>query len=944
MKKLLSLPENLVPVFHELRGLNPQEWYVDSDPPGAKVGSGGGTAHLLAGDWARSGRPGRRVVIHAGGQSRRLPAYAPSGKILTPLPVFRWSRGQRLDQTLLDLQLPLYERLLADVSPNQNTLVASGDVLIFAPQIPRDLPDVDVVCFGLWVDPQLASRHGVFFTPRGDSRKLEFMLQKPTHGAIEELASRYLFQMDVGLWILSDRAVDVLMAKSGWKGQGFAGGAPAFYDLYARFGPALGARPTEPDPEVSGLNVAVIPLEQGGFYHFGTSLELITSMTKIQNLVQDQRFLWHHRVKPHPTLFTQNAVTAIDWAPRHHHLWVENSWIGTGWELTDHHVVTGVPQNDWKLSLRPGVCLDVVPIGESALCLRPYGIDDSFSGAPNAASTTWLGRPVAEWFSRRGLTLAQAGLEGVHDLQRGPLFPVFAPAELTEEWVRWMLTGEGDPGLAEQWLHRPRLSAETISTKANLVRLFRQREDFRAATLPVLARNSQHSVFYQVDLKALAGEFARHQVAPPPALPADAAPVTRFRDSMFRAELARRSGGDGQRAEAQAFAELQASIIASVPLQVEPRRDVLEDQIVWGRSPARLDLAGGWSDTPPYCIQNGGRVVNLAVDLNGQPPLQVFLRLSSRPTIVLRSIDNGVSEEITSYDQLDRLAAPGSAFAIPRAALALAGFHPRFQSGGHSTLEQQLRVFGGGIEISLLAAIPQGSGLGTSSILAATLLGTLSDFCRLGWSREDVGHRTLVLEQLLTTGGGWQDQFGGVLPGLKLLETDAGWQEKVVVRWLPDHVFTRPETRGLWLLYYTGITRVAKTILSEIVTGMFLNEGPRLVLVDEIKAHALAAAEALQKGDLEETGRVIARSWALNKALDSGTSGPEIEALVSRIADWTLGLKLLGAGGGGYLLIAAKDTVAAQRIRETLTANPPNRRARFVAMSLSTDGLQVTRS
>lgn len=95
---------------------------------------------------------------------------------------------------------------------------------------------------------------------------------------------------------------------------------------------------------------------------------------------------------------------------------------------------------------------------------------------------------------------------------------------------------------------------------------------------------------------------------------------------------------------------------------------------------------------------------------------------------------------------------------------------------------------GCGLEITLLAAIPAGSGLGTSSILAATVLGSISDFCGLGWDKAMIGNRTLVLEQLLTTGGGWQDQFGGVLHGLKLLQTSDGFNQNPQVRWLPEYL------------------------------------------------------------------------------------------------------------------------------------------------------------
>ena len=72
----------------------------------------------------------KRILLHAGGQSRRLPSYAPSGKILTPVPVFRWERGQRLSQDLLSLQLPLYEQMMDMAPEGIHTMVVSGDVLV----------------------------------------------------------------------------------------------------------------------------------------------------------------------------------------------------------------------------------------------------------------------------------------------------------------------------------------------------------------------------------------------------------------------------------------------------------------------------------------------------------------------------------------------------------------------------------------------------------------------------------------------------------------------------------------------------------------------------------------------------------------------------------------------------------------------------------------------
>lgn len=223
-------------------------------------------------------------------------------------------------------------------------------------------------------------------------------------------------------------------------------------------------------------------------------------------------------------------------------------------------------------------------------------------------------------------------------------------------------------------------------------------------------------------------------------------------------------------------------------------------------------------------------------------------------------------------------------------------------------------------------------------------MGALSDFCGLAWDKNEIGNRTLILEQLLTTGGGWQDQYGGVLHGLKLLQTGEGFHQNPSVRWLPEYLFTEPEYRVCHLLYYTGITRTAKDILAEIVRGMFLNSGSHLRLLSEMKVHALDMYEAILRGDFASYGRLVGKSWEQNKALDAGTNPPAVERLISRIKDYALGYKLPGAGGGGYLYIVAKDPEASLQIRRLLTADPQNDNARFVEMSLSDKGLQVSRS
>ena len=165
-----------------------------------------------------------------------------------------------------------------------------------------------------------------------------------------------------------------------------------------------------------------------------------------------------------------------------------------------------------------------------------------------------------------------------------------------------------------------------------------------------------------------------------------------------------------------------------------------------------------------------------------------------------------------------------------------------------------------------------------------------------------------------------------------------------MVRWLPDYLFTGSEYRKCHLLYYTGITRTAKGILAEIVRGMFLNSSKHLELLGEMKGHAVDMYDAILRNDFTAMGCLVRKTWKQNQLLDEGTNPPAVQALTELVDDLCLGYKLPGAGGGGYLYMVAKDPEAAARIQRILNENRPNDRARFVEMSLSEKGLEISRS
>lgn len=811
MKKLLSLPANLVGYFHKLQNADRQEWFCTSDPTDHKLGSGGGTSWLLEkcrendaphkpfNDWLKQEK---RILLHAGGQSRRLPGYAPSGKILTPIPVFRWATGQCFDQNLLSLQLPLYEKMMEIAPQGLHTLIASGDVYIRNNEPLQEIPQADVICYGLWTDPSIATNHGVFIASRENPDVLDYMLQKPSVKELGQLMATHLFLMDIGIWILSDKAVELLIKRS----HSSSNKEFRYYDLYSDFGLTLGMHPKINDPELNTLSVAILPLPGGEFYHYGTSRELISSTLAVQNRVHDQRMIVQRHVKPHPAMFVQNAEIEIPLTADNSNLWIENSHLGKGWKIHNQHLFTGIPRNEWTIEIPAGVCIDIVPIGEKAYAIRPYGFNDAFKGPLDHPSTLFMGHPFKQWLETRNLSWPTSLLNPDTDIQSAALFPVSHSIEEAEEILKWMIHTPGSDTGKALWLKSRRLSADTISAQANLIRLFGQRKEFQIKNWSFLAKNYEKSVFYQLNLMDAAQEFVTNHIDLPHPLPSGCNRMTRIRDHMFRAKVLQLSGKEFLPEENKAFALLREGLIESVHSQkLSPGRSVYADQIVWSRSPVRIDLAGGWTDTPPYCLNEGGRVVNIAIELNGQPPIQVYIKPNPANRIILRSIDLGAMEVITTYEELHHFTKVGSPFSIPKAALVLSGFSPDFSDIKYSSLEEQLQTIGGGLEITLLSAIPAGSGLGTSSVLAATILGALSDFCGMGWDKNEICRRTLILEQLLTTGGGWQDQFGGVLQGIKCIETQQGFEQSPSVKWLPDMLFTEPEYKSCHLLYLSLI-------------------------------------------------------------------------------------------------------------------------------------------
>ena len=608
--------------------------------------------------------------------------------------------------------------------------------------------------------------------------------------------------------------------------------------------------------------------------------------------------------------------------------WVEGCSIEKPVSLGGENLLVGVDVHH-SLELSPDSCLDVIPgrnhAGQPVVFVRCYRNGELLK---NTASRdlTFCGHPLHQW-----LTSAGARPEDIWDesaalstrsVWNARLFPaesnprdyhrwlwLFEPAAASPEQLReWLCADrysleEMSPLIDQEVFHGRRLALRENEIRRSLRQYFRPEGGFSAADLAYLLAHSREPEAWMTELMAEARwrwerrkteaadeafVFPRimHTIGstllrlldqdcgPPQTLLSCLDGIMEPADRIWRAELdlGPVSRGDprqwAQRARHAAFQYLRRRIVSSnVAADRVLRNTLRSDEIVWGRAPARLDLGGGWSDTPPYSLEHGGCVLNAAVELNGQPPVQAYARVTPEFLIRCRSIDGGNSLEIRQWDELLDYQSPTADFALVKAALVFCGFTPEGQREGQS-LQEVLTAFGGGLEMTTLAAIPKGSGLGTSSIMGAVLLAVIHRVMGRQLPQGELFHAVLRLEQALTTGGGWQDQIGGTVGELKLITTQPGLVPEAAIRYVPADVLTPASRGGVNLLYYTGITRLAKNILEEVVGSYLDRDREAVAILRRLGTLATEIAEAASQRNLVRFGRLIDQSWQFNKRLD----------------------------------------------------------------------------
>jgi fucokinase len=254
--------------------------------------------------------------------------------------------------------------------------------------------------------------------------------------------------------------------------------------------------------------------------------------------------------------------------------------------------------------------------------------------------------------------------------------------------------------------------------------------------------------------------------------------------------------------------------------------------------PVRVNWGGGWTDTPPYCNEKGGVVLNAAISLNGILPVQITVKKLQAYHIEFESQDIGVYGTIQTMDEIRDCHNPYDSFALHKAALIACGLIPLEGSG--ETLEELLHRIGGGIYLSTsVVGVPKGSGLGTSSILAGACIKGLFEFFGCEKSNDEIYEIVLCMEQIMSTGGGWQDQVGGLTNGIKWITTNPEMEQEIRVEEVRISDETMVELQERFALIYTGQRRLARNLLRDVVGGYI---GARLESVEALRQMKSEAA------------------------------------------------------------------------------------------------------
>jgi D-glycero-alpha-D-manno-heptose-7-phosphate kinase len=326
------------------------------------------------------------------------------------------------------------------------------------------------------------------------------------------------------------------------------------------------------------------------------------------------------------------------------------------------------------------------------------------------------------------------------------------------------------------------------------------------------------------------------------------------------------------------------------------------------RAPVRISFGGGGTDLPAYYEQHGGMVVSTTISYY----TYVILTPGWSDEIQIISADY---RAMCEWSTCEDLIWDGDLY-LPKA------------------IAHYFNI-SGGLTIFLASQIPPGTGLGSSSSVAVTMIKALAFWCGLDLGPAEVAELACHIEiDKMRMPIGKQDQYAAAFGGLNCIQFN---QDGVTVEPLRVSAETRHSLEQGLMLFFTGSSRQSSTILRHQEQASREGEQATIARLDEIKDLGVQIRNALERGDLEVFGELLHRSWMNKRELTQGITNPFLDECYQAARDnGALGGKVTGAGGGGFMMLYCPQEQQ-QAVTDALTALGLQRRS----FELDTDGVQV---
>jgi len=309
-----------------------------------------------------------------------------------------------------------------------------------------------------------------------------------------------------------------------------------------------------------------------------------------------------------------------------------------------------------------------------------------------------------------------------------------------------------------------------------------------------------------------------------------------------------------------------------------------EMQILRSKAPLRVSFAGGGTDVSPYPEEKGGAVLNCTIDKFAYATLEVIPDGLGQMSV--ESLDYNV---VVNYHKPADLVYNGELDLVKAALKVL-----RPPNGGTASADT-LRLF-------LHSDAPAGTGLGSSSTMCVALIGAFQHYLREPWTSYEVAELAYHIErEELGFKGGRQDMYAAAFGGFNFMEFNG---KRTIVNPLKIRPDVSNELAYRLLLCYTGTGHFSNDIIERQQRSYSEKSSGTVDALDATKELAIAMKNELLRGNIDEMGRLLDQGWQYKKRFTDGISNDRIDAFYAHAKDaGALGGKLVGAGGGGYLML-----------------------------------------